>query len=97
MNTKSLIILIVVFLVTLATAKPFAKQDSEVNAPSELHKLIKRATNAEESSSKTMFGALTTTTQSESRKKRRQCEEWSNKNFLKQWKCIKFIVVSKEN
>ncbi len=97
MNTKTLIILTLVFLLTLATAKPLVKQDSEVNAPSEVHKLIKRASMGEESSSKTMFGALTTTTQSESHKKKRICEEWSNKNFLRQWKCIKFLVVLKEN
>ena len=50
MNSKTLIVITIVFLTTLATAKPLVKQD----APTELHKLIKRATNAEESSSETM-------------------------------------------
>ena len=127
MYTKTLIlILTIVFLATLATAKPLVKQDSELQLQdselqlqdselqlqdsklqlqeselqlqdSKLHKLIKRATVGEKGSSKTMFAAVTATKQSPSRKKTRECEEWSNKNFTKQWKCIKFIVVSKEN
>ena len=91
MNTKTLIILTIVFLTTLATAKPLVKQDSEVNAPSELHKLIKRATNAKESSSKTMFAAITTTTQSKPRQKRRECKEWAKQEITGRWKCIDFI------
>ena len=97
MNSKTLIVITIVLLVTLATAKPLGNQDSEVNAPSELHKLIKRAVNAEESSSKTMFAAITTTTQSENRKKRRECKEWAKQEVTGRWKCIDFKVVSKEN
>ena len=111
MNSKTLIVITIVLLVTLATAKPLGKQDSEVNAPSEinnqpqrhlvsnseLHKLIKRAVNAEESSSKTMFAAITTTTQSGNRKKRRECKEWAKQEVTGRWKCIDFKVVSNEN
>ena len=92
MNSKSLIVITIVLLVTLATAKPLVKQDSELNAPSELHKLIKRATNAEESSSKTMFAAVTTTTQSKNRQKRRECKEWAKQEITGRWKCIDFLV-----
>ena len=114
MNSKTLIIITIVFLTTLATAKPLVKQD----APTELHKLIKRATNAEESSSETMskssspsqlhklikrsangkestsktgFAAVTTTTQSKNRQKRRVCKEWAKQEITGQWKCIDFL------
>ena len=91
MNSKTLIILTIVFLTTLATAKPLAKQNSEVNVPSELHKLIKRATNAKESSSKTGFAAVMATTQSKNRQKRRVCKEWAKQEITGQWKCIDFL------
>ena len=105
MNSKTLIILTIVFLTTLATAKPLVKQDSEVNVPSEindrpqrhlvsnseLHKLIKRATNAKESSSKTGFAAVMATTQSKNRQKRRVCKEWAKQEITGQWKCIDFL------
>jgi hypothetical protein len=91
MNTKTLtLILTIVFLATLATAKPLVKQDSELQdfelqlqnselqlQDSKLHKLIKRATVGEKGSSKTMFAAVTATKQSPSCKKTRECEEWS--------------------
>jgi hypothetical protein len=91
MNSKTLIVITIILLATLATAKPLVKQNSEVNAPSELHKLIKRATNAKESSSKTGFAAVMATTQSKNRQKRRVCKEWAKQEITGQWKCIDFL------
>ena len=87
MNSKTLIVITIVLLVTLATAKPLMKQD----APSELHKLIKRSANGKESTSKTGFAAVTTTTQSKNRQKRRVCKEWAKQEITGQWKCIDFL------
>ena len=92
MNSKTLIVITIVLLVTLATAKPLVKQDSEVNAPSQLHKLIKRSANGKESTSKTGFAAVTTTTQSKNRQKRRVCKEWAKQEITGQWKCIDFLM-----
>ena len=91
MNSKTLIVITIVLLVTLTTAKPLANQDSEVNAPSQLHKLIKRSVNGKESTSKTGFAVVTTTTQSKNRQKRRVCKEWAKQEITGRWKCIDFL------
>ena len=88
MNTKIVIILSIVTVVTLSTAKPLSKPSS----PSQLHKLIKRSVNGEESTSKTGFAAVTTTTQSKNRQKRRVCKEWAKQEITGQWKCVDFLV-----
>ena len=113
MNSKTLIVITIVFLTTLATAKPLVKQDatelhklikratnaeesssntmSKSSSPSQLHKLIKRSANGKESTSKTGFAAVTTTTQSKNRQKRRVCKEWAKQEITGQWKCIDFL------
>ena len=88
MNTKILIILSIVTVVTLSTAKPLSKP----TFPSQLHKLIKRGVNGEESTSKTGFAAVMATKGTDNQKKTRECEEWKKQKITGQWKCIKFIV-----
>ena len=88
MNTKIVIILSIVTFVTISTAKPLSKPSS----PSQLHKLIKRSVNGTESTSKTGFAAVITTTQSKNRQKRRVCKEWAKQEITGQWKCIDFLV-----
>ena len=91
MNTKIVIILSIVIVITLSTAKPLSKPSS----PSQLHKLIKRNIVGEESTSKTGFAAIITTKETDNKKKTRECEEWKKQEVTGQWKCIKFIVSSK--
>ena len=90
MNTKIVIILSIVTLLTLSTAKPLSKPSS----PSQQHKLIKRTAilNAKESTSKTGFAAVITTTETENQKKTKECEKWKKQEVTGQFKCIKFIL-----
>ena len=92
MNTKIIIILSIVTVVTLSTAKPLSKPSSL----SQLHKLIKRSVNGKESTSKTGFAAIMTTKGTDNKKKTRECEEWKKQEVTGQWKCIKFIVTPKK-
>ena len=92
MNTKIVIILSIVTVVTLSTAKPLSKPSSL----SQLHKLIKRSVNGKESTSKTGFAAVMVTKGTDNKKKTRECEEWKKQEVTGQWKCIKFIVTPKK-
>ena len=96
MNTKIVIFLSIVTLLPLSTAKPFSKPSS----PPQLHRLIKRLVNGEESTSKTGFAAVITTEGTENHKKTRECEKWAKLLWKKQevtgqFKCIKLIVTLK--
>ena len=95
MNTKIVIILSIVTFVTISTAKPLSKPLSKPSSPSQLHKLIKRSVNGEESTSKTGFAAVMATKGTDNKKKTRECEEWKKQEVTGQWKCIKFIVTPK--
>ena len=96
MNTrivKFLSIVTLLPLLPLSTAKPLSKPSS----PSQQHKLIKRTAilNAKESTSKTGFAAVITTTETENQKKTKECEKWKKQEVTGQFKCIKFIVTPK--
>ena len=98
MNTKIITAITAIFLVTIVSAKPLVKSDSNLSNQfnqftSKLHKLIKRAAVGTESSPKTGFAAITSTDGVKNHKKTRKCEEWEKEPITKQWKCIKFIVV----
>ena len=87
MNKKIVIILSIVALVTLvtlATAKPLSK----LSTPSQLRKLIKRATVGSEGSSKTGFALVTTAEQAENHKKTKDCKKWEKVKVTGQWKCM---------
>ena len=87
MNKKIVIILSIVALVTLvtlATAKPLSK----LSTPSQLRKLIKRATVGSEGSSKTGFALVTTAEQRENHKKTKDCKKWEKVKVTGQWKCM---------
>ena len=101
MNNKTIIIILTLtFLaVNFSTAKPLVEQDSDLseNIPSQLHKLIKRATVAIKSSSKTGFAAIIVTPNVESHKKTRECLEWEKHPLTGKIKCIQFTVHSNKN
>ena len=101
MNTKIILILTAIFLTTYVSAKPLIEAESSLKDQfdqfneSILHKLIKRAAVASESSSKTGFAGITVTKNAKSHKMTRKCEEYKQEPITKRWKCIKFLVVSK--
>ena len=98
MNTKVILILTAIFLVTFVSAKPLIKTEFNFEeAPPNLHKLIKRAAVASESSAKTGFTGITATQGTKNHKKTRECEEFEREPITKRWKCIKFLVVSQDS
>ena len=98
MNTKILIVLSATFLITNVSTKPLTKTESDLkDAPSILHKLFKRAAAASKSSAKTGFAGIVATKGTKNRKKTRECEEFKQEPITKRWKCIKFLVVSKDS
>ena len=85
MNKKIVMILsIVALVVTLTTAKPLSK----LSTPSQLRKLIKRATVGSEGSSKTGFALVTTAEGTENHKKTKDCKKWEKEKVTGQWKCM---------
>ena len=86
MNNKIVIILSIVSLVTLTTAKPLSK----LSTPSQLHKLIKRAAVlvGSEGSSKTGFAVVTTAEGTENHKKTKDCKKWEQEKVTGRWKCM---------
>ena len=87
MNNKIVIILSIVVLVTLTTAKPLSK----LSAPSQLHKLIKRAAVGSEGSSKTGFAIVTTSEGTENHKKTKDCKKWEQQKVTGKWKCMELF------
>ena len=82
------------FVYTKPVAKPESNQDE---TPSNLHKLIKRNALGSKSSAKTGFAGVIATKETNLRKKTRECEEFKQEPITKRWKCIKFLVVSKDS
>ena len=97
MYTKTFIILTIVFLVTFTSAKPLIMQDSAIKTHFNLHKIIKRNTGGYEVPTNSGFAVITTTSQMQNHKKKRECEEWLKEEVTGQWKCVKFTVQKREN